>query len=198
MTAPEGEPFTRPLETEAAIPVHRAEDYRHCSTEHQKAAEEHDRYRHALEAARLELRMQKATREEYEGVPQPFTDDVDARLQPDAFGDLVRESVDELGIFGELELDCDEFPCLIAVTVDEVSEPGPNSRDLDPLTKTLERELHDVLHYVNIRMVPTPHAVVATHPSGASDESTKRLHFRVHRFLDRRTEYLQQLQEPSP
>src|SRR5690554_386783 len=96
MTTPDVKGPMAPSTVEASSAVPPGADQRHCSTAHEEVAKEYDRYRQAVEAARLELHMQEAARVEYEGAVQRWTDDVDPRLQPDAFSAMVREVVGEL------------------------------------------------------------------------------------------------------
>lgn len=192
MTAPEADTPTTPAGRVAMTePPHGAE-VPDCGAERRKASEERERLRTAIEAVRMELRMKEAARVEYQGPVQPWTDDVDPRLKPDAFSATMREAVDEVGIYADLELKCDEFPCLVALTMDEEAASDVAGFNLWPLLDALEERGLTLSYNIKSSSGPPTHAIFALHPPGASDELEKRTSFRLERFLDEREEHLKE------
>lgn len=67
-----------------------------------------------LATARLRLRFMEARRLQREGPEQPWVPDADPRLVPETFERAAREAAERADM-DVLELDCAEFPCIVAV-----------------------------------------------------------------------------------
>lgn len=74
-----------------------------------------DRLKTENDGLRLQSKMAIGQAEHYEGVPQPWSDDVPASFRPDAFTDAMREAVEGIEDAELLDVDCEEFPCVAVI-----------------------------------------------------------------------------------
>jgi len=174
----------------AGIPV--AELPVDCEARRERVEAERDQLVEAIRQAELELRMQRAAREAREGPVQPWTDDIAPRLRPEAFRSAVVDALEEVGGYGDLEFDCDEFPCLVAVTFEGVTGTNVSTEHLEPLWEALREAGYDLPPSVSLSPFPVQHALFALLPEGASDDLKLRVSTRSDRMMRRRSELLEE------
>lgn len=193
ITAPASErPSTAPPSEALSGPAS-ADTSQRCDTQRERVVGQREHLKSEIEVARMELRMQVAARKAREGSAQPWTDDIDPRLQPDNFEALVREAADAVGGYGELDMDCDEFPCLVALTFDRTQDLVGSPIDLEPLWQALtKRGIGEIQPQVQVSSIPRQHAVFALLPENASEELQKRTSFRMDRLYELRVEQLKE------
>jgi len=71
-----------------------------------------DRLEAENDGLRLQSKMAIGQAEHYEGLPQPWGDEVPASFRPDAFTEAMREAAEGLEDAELLDVDCEEFPCV--------------------------------------------------------------------------------------
>ncbi len=74
-----------------------------------------DRLRAENEGLRLQSSVARGVVDHYEGVAQPWSDDVPAPFRPDAFPDAIRDAVAEMEDAELIDVDCEEFPCVAVI-----------------------------------------------------------------------------------
>ncbi len=109
----------RSVQTTSATPTTRGprEPVRQASRSAASGPSETDlqALRDEVAAAELHLALLQGQREAVEGVPQPWTDDLPAADRPEAVEAAVVAAIEAHGEGELLDMDCDEYPCLLAV-----------------------------------------------------------------------------------
>lgn len=191
--APEPAPPQEPAQAVAGIPAR--ELPRDCAAREERVQAELDRMRAARDDAAVTLRLQIAARDAREGPPRPWTDDVDPKWRPDAFEAAVLHALEAVGAYGALELDCDEVPCLVAVTVDGPDAAG-GAHPLEPLVEALEARGYEGANWTaTLSPHPRRHGVLALLPEGAPEAMRTRVGTRMERMTKRRVEQLAEATE---
>lgn len=173
------------VETGAAADPDAAPLPRDCAARRAHATGEKQRLQSAVEAKALELRMQRARREEREGPPQPWPEDVPPLLAPEAFRAALHEITEEMGTFTRVEIDCEEHPCLALVVVAEehqTFEAMPDD-ELRPLVDALRARGYTGFGFTQLTTnSPAGLAVLAFHVPDASPDHLKRIRSRAERM----------------
>ena len=74
-----------------------------------------DRLQAENENLRLQSTLAMGQAEHYEGVPQPWGDEIPASFRPDAFTDAMREAVEGIEDAELVDVDCEEYPCVAVI-----------------------------------------------------------------------------------
>jgi len=165
---------------------------RDCAAEATRLRDDIELLERRHDTARLIRQAQEIRRAQREGLRQPWPDDVDPALAPDAFEAAVREAAGHAD-FRVLGLDCAEYPCIATVEKTEDIEltEGSSIRDLDPMLEALEDEIGEFSPaYLSALNLSKQGRYVATFALADRDldgieGAKRRLHWRAERAMDR-------------
>ena len=155
----------------------------HCPDRHNALRDVGDGLVKELEMLDLQLRIIEHRREQREGVEMPWPSVHDPLQAPATLEGNVAAALDEVG--GELlELECDEYPCLVSMVVPADEGGGVSSDALGPFLEALHaRGYADHTKQWNITTrIGEDYAAVIALWSSEEDISGKRVAFRGDRF----------------
>jgi hypothetical protein len=114
------------------------------------------------------LRSLRATERELLGDPPGFADDLDPKWRPEAIRAAVARALDGTE-FHNIEVDCEEFPCMVAADFTRTSRGGSGS-----LLGTLSGEGYERLGQLSTFHEAGGRGVLVVAPPAPTDERTKR------------------------